>query len=90
MRDARSDANQAEIMDALRAVGAEVESLHRVGRGCPDLLVGIFGKNYLMEIKSPRGRLLVTQRIWHRRWPGQVCVVRSVEDALRVIGVEYV
>ena len=39
-RAARTDANQAEIVAALRGVGASVQPLHAVGQGCPDLLVG--------------------------------------------------
>lgn len=43
------DANQPEIVAALHAVGATVQHLHEVGHGCPDILVGFRGKNYLID-----------------------------------------
>ena len=85
-RAARVDANQAEIVEALRQVGASVQLLHRVGGGCPDILVGYRGQNWLMEIKLPTGRVRQGQREWHQQWRGHVAVVYSVGDALRVIG----
>lgn len=87
---AKVDKNQAAIVEALQRMGANVESLADVGRGVPDLLVGYAGRLILLEIKSrPRARLTTSQAIWHRRWAGYpVYVVRSVEEALRVIGFE--
>ena len=84
----RSDANQQAIVDALRAAGAEVESLHEVGGGVPDLLVGWRTANYLLEVKSARGKLNERQIEWHGGWKGQVAVVRTVEDAMTAIGME--
>ena len=49
---ARVDANQPVIVAALRAIGATVQHLHAVGQGCPDILVGYDGVNFLMEIKD--------------------------------------
>ncbi len=90
-RAARIDANQREIIRALRAVGATVEPLHFVGRGFPDILVGFRGRNYLIEIKDgtkppSKRRLTKDERAWHERWRGQVAVAESVDDALRIIG----
>ena len=97
-RASKTDTNQAEIVEALRAAGASVECLHAVGEGVPDLLIG-FGRevwysegeqneeiNILMEVKSDTGKLTPDQIEWHDAWPGQVAIVRSVEEALRVIG----
>lgn len=42
----RTDGNQAEIVRALRSAGATVQTLHTVGKGCPDLVVGFRGNNY--------------------------------------------
>lgn len=94
-RSSRVDANQPEIVSALRDIGCSVESLHRVGGGVPDILVGYRGRNYLMEIKNPeavnrqRGsQLLPEQSAWHNAWRGlPVAVVRSINDALEVLGV---
>ena len=87
--DAKADRNQREIMEALRQVGATVVSLHRVGQGVPDLLVGFRGQNYLIEVKNPQGRgrrLTEAEARFMETWRGQVAVVASVEEALRVIG----
>lgn len=83
---AKVDSNQAEIVDALRECGACVQHLHIVGAGCPDLLVGYRGVNYLLEIKSGDGRLTPREAGWHLTWRGQVAVVRNPIEALRVIG----
>jgi hypothetical protein len=85
-RASRVDANQREIVQALRDVGALVQHTHELGRGCPDLLVAFRGHLYWMEIKTPTGTLTADEREWHRDWAGTVYVVRSVDDALRVIG----
>jgi hypothetical protein len=66
----RVDENQALIVQALRRVGAEVQSLASVGKGCPDLLCAFRGVNYLLEVKngmlSPsKRRLTVDEAAWH-------------------------
>lgn len=83
-RAARTDANQAEIVTALRKSGCQVESLAKLGRGVPDLLVSRAGKLKLLEVKTKRGDLTPDQRRWHALWP--VHVVRSPEEALRAVG----
>lgn len=90
---AKIDRNQPEIVAALRDVGASVEPLHRVGKGCPDLLVGFRGVNYLLEVKdgelAPSDRKLTqAQAEWHPAWRGSATVVLSADDALKAIGVE--
>jgi len=82
----RVDANQAEIVDALRKVGATVLHLHEVGEGCPDIVAGFRGVNYLIEIKTIKGKINRMQREWHYLWRGQICVVRTVDEALEAIG----
>jgi hypothetical protein len=89
-RSARSDANQRQIVDALRRVGARVQHLHAVGGGCPDLLVAYRRRLYLLEVKTSAGVLTEEQAAWWREWmphaDGALHVVRSVNDALRAIG----
>jgi len=84
----RIDANQPEIVAALRSAGCTVRSLAGVGMGCPDLLVGRNGQNYLLEVKSGRGRGKLTplEDAFHSHWRGQVAIVRSAEEALKVVG----
>ena len=90
-RAAKIDACQPEIVKALRSAGVSVQPLHTVGKGCPDLLVGVRGMNLLMEVKDgslPPSRRCKTpdQETWHADWRGQVCVVESVEQALNAVG----
>ena len=54
-RAAKVDANQTEIIAALRQSGAAVVSLAFAGQGIPDLLVSFKGLTLLMEIKSAKG-----------------------------------
>ena len=87
---ARIDANQVEIVDALRKAGGMVQHLHRVGQGCPDILVGFRGVNLLFEIKdgakSPsEQKLRAAQAEWHDAWRGQVAVVTSAEEAIAAL-----
>ena len=93
-RAAKVDSNQAEIVTALRGAGATVQHLHTVGKGCPDILVGHQNQNILMEIKdgslSPsRQKLTADEQSWHDAWRGTVSVVRSVNEALTLIGCAY-
>jgi len=90
-RAAKVDRNQPEIVQALRLVGATVQVLHTVGGGCPDILIGYRGQNWLAEIKdhlaAPSDRRLNPgQVIWHDAWRGQVAKVETVKEALELIG----
>jgi hypothetical protein len=92
-RGARLDENHHEIVDALRAVGADVLSTADLGKGVPDLVVAFRGTVYLIEIKNPkscygRGGLNKLQRKWAATWTGaMVHVVKSIDEALHVIGI---
>lgn len=81
----RVDANQMAVVEALRGMGAGVTLLHRVGYGCPDLLVGFRGRNFLFEVKIPKGRVKATQEAWFHNWPGQAHIVRTPEEAIRTV-----
>ena len=92
-RAAKVDANQTQVVEALRAAGATVQSLAAVGQGVPDLLVGFQGQTILMEVKDGRKppserRLTEDQLKWHGEWRGgPLAVVDGVDAALRVLGV---
>ena len=87
----RVDDNQSKIVKALRAEGWSVTHLHSVGKGCPDLLVGLNKNgvkyNFLLEVKdgSKSWKLTPDQVIWHYNWQGQVDVVTSPENAVETI-----
>lgn len=85
----KADLNQARIVSALREIGASVEILAAAGHGCPDLLVGYAGANYLLEVKSKKGKLTPDQERWHGFWRGQVGVVRTIGEALDVLKVKW-
>lgn len=87
-RNARVDTNHKEIADALRAVGASVVSLAAIGRGVPDLLIGFRGGNYLLEIKTAKGKLTPDQTEFTALYRGSVVVVRSVAEAYAAIGIK--
>jgi Holliday junction resolvase len=82
---ARVDANHKEIVDALRDIGASVVSLAPIGKGCPDLLVGYRGRNYLLEVKTEKGALKPLQVTFAELWRGQVVVVRSIDEAIMAV-----
>ncbi len=90
---AKIDRNQPGIVRALRSVGATVTSLAAVGKGCPDILVGRHGVNYLLEIKDgekipSKRKLTPAEQAWHDMWKGQVSMVKNEDEALRAIGVD--
>lgn len=89
----KTDANHADIVDALRRVGASVVSLANVGNGVPDLLVGFNGRTCLLEIKDgskpPSHQTLTKAQLdFISVWRGSsIAIVNSVDGALRVLGV---
>lgn len=90
VRAARVDRNQREIVEALRKAGCSVRSLAACGNGIPDLLVGLAGKNFLMEVKdgdkAPSRRALTpAQKKFFRDWRGQIARVETVHDALDAV-----
>ena len=86
MRAQRVDANQRQVMQALRAIGADVLFIgHPV-----DLLVGYRGENWLLEVKDgskpPSARRLTkAQAPFVDTWRGRVAVVKSVDEAIKAI-----
>ena len=68
-RAAKIDANQTEIVKALRQVGASVQSLASTGKGCPDLLVGFRGVNWLLEIKDGQ-KVKSARKLTDDKWFG--------------------
>lgn len=89
-RAAKRDDNHVDVVNALRQLGCTVQDLASVGDGCPDILVGFRGRNLCLEIKDgakpPSARKLTPEQIiWHGQWRGQVVIVESVEQAVRVV-----
>ena len=80
-RAPRIDANHAAIVEALREhPGVSVQSLAGVANGCPDLLVGVAGSTYVVEVKDgdkPLSHRSFTpdQVTWIEQWNGSPVVV---------------
>lgn len=90
MRARKIDENQPAIVDQLRQCGITVQVLSATGKGCPDLLCGVNGRNYLLELKNPdqpksSQALTADEAIWHNEWKGQVAIVRNIDEALAEI-----
>ncbi len=90
----RIDDNQSEIVEALRAIGCFVQSLAAIGKGCPDILVGVAHNRiwYVFEIKDgakpPSARKLTPdEQTWHARAKlfAPVYVVESAEQAIKIV-----
>lgn len=89
-RAARTDANHAAIVAALRKIGCEVTDLSAVGGGVPDLLVSYRKQWLVVEVKDgakapSRRRLTADQERWHARQHAWVLVVESPEQAIQVV-----
>ena len=83
-RNAKRDANEPEIISALRQAGATVRTIS--GAGIPDSLIGFRGKTYLAEIKSEKGTLTKPQEKFFAEWRGFPPVIfRSVDDVIQWI-----
>jgi len=92
MRAAKVDANQGEIVKALRTFGVSVQPLHTVGGGVPDLLCGLLGFTFLIEVKDgskvPSAQKLTPDQIeWHACWKAPVHIVNSIDAALAVVAI---
>lgn len=80
---AKRDANELEIVNGLRAIGASVVFLS--SKGIPDLLVCFRNKLYLMEVKMIKGKLTPDQVDFHAKWGGDIYVIKSLEEAINIL-----
>jgi len=83
---AKVDSNQVAIVEALRAVGASVLILSRVGQGCADLCAGFRGRNFFLEVKTDKGKLTPAEKEFQDSWNGNYAIVRTADEALKAIG----
>lgn len=86
MRAKRKDTNQPELEQALRDLGFSVQSMHELGKGVPDLLVGLYGVNFVLEVKHDNAALTEPEIDWHKDWKGQVRIVQGAEETLTYVG----
>lgn len=87
---ARVDANQAEIVSALRAIGASVLLTFQL-KNCFDILVGYRKQTFLFEIKDPAQppsarQLTAGEAKFKAEWRGsEYHVIETFEQALAII-----
>jgi len=84
----RVDLNQQEIVDALRAIGCDVEVIGRP----VDLLVGYRKRNFLIEVKREGAyvdKRQKEQRDFIKNWRGQVRQLDTPEEAIRLVTRAY-
>lgn len=88
-RAARRDANEDQVVSALQACGAHVETINDAGRF--DLLVWYRGHTLLLEVKDGRKppsarQLSPAEQKFHERWPGNnLHIVTGPEEALELL-----
>ena len=86
MNPGRVDKNQQQIVSALRKLGCSVAITSDVGVGFPDLVIGLNGVNFMVELKSEGGKLRESQVKFHKKWQGQIATCWNLEEVLKVIG----
>jgi hypothetical protein len=89
----RKDTNHKEIVKVLKDCGITVWDAAHIGGGFPDLVISHKGKLMLLEIKDgskpPSARKLTDDEAkFHAKFHGHCHVIESVDDILRLIGVE--
>lgn len=82
-RAAKIDANQHELVEALKRIGARC---YFIGKPL-DLLVGFRGRNILLEVKNAEGkdRLTREQEEFISTWNGELHVCRTVDEAIDAV-----
>jgi hypothetical protein len=79
------DANQKEIVAALRQMGATVWITSDCGHGAPDIICGYSGRSYLFELKSSGGRMTTDEIEWRDKWRGNYYVITTAEQAIEIM-----
>ena len=79
------DANQEEIVKAMRQIGAKVTSLARLGHGVSDLLVSFRQRWLVMEVKTADGKLTPDEKEWVGDQRAPVYIVRSPLEAVAIL-----
>lgn len=88
-RAARRDANEPQVIAALRAAGAYVKQIN--DEGAFDLLCWHGGRTFLLEVKDgskpPSARTLSpAEQKFHDEWPGvNLHIVTSHQEALDIL-----
>lgn len=86
----RVDSNQSNLVAVIRNMGVSVLIMSDLGHGAPDLLLGVSGKNALVELKdgnkpSSARKLTPLEEKFFAEWRGQVCVISTIAEAVTLI-----
>lgn len=86
----KTDSTSKIICETLRDAGCKVTQIASASgeKGIPDILVSFRGQWFVAEIKGPRGVLSTEQVRWHAESRAKVHILKTVDDALSMIGVE--
>jgi len=84
-RAAKVDANQPEIVKALRAINGVTVEL-----GMDDLLIGYKGANYWIELKEvgKEKQIKPHQAMLAEKWKGQYLITSSLDEILELMGIQ--
>lgn len=92
VRRGRKDGNHNTIKQALESMGCSIADLYDAGLpGFPDFVVGISGRNLLVDVKNPETRygragLNENQTAFDREWRGDVVhIVRTLDDVVDLV-----
>lgn len=89
-RAAKIDRNQPELVDMARRMGASVWITAALGKGAPDVVLGLPRANVLVEVKDgllppSKRRLTPDEAEFHANWRGPIAVVETAEDLVRLM-----
>lgn len=81
---ANKDYNHDQVVEWFKNHGFGVIDSHMLGGGFPDLIVGRGGVMFLVEVKNPKRRIILTklQKEFHAEWP--VSIVSNHDDLERL------
>lgn len=87
---ARADSNHTQIVKAFRDCGASVMDTKQLGKGAPDIVIGLNKQCVAIEIKDgakvPSQRKLTPDEVkFHDEWQGWIEIVYSVDDVINLV-----
>lgn len=85
-RYARRDSNEPALVKTIKHFGATWLSLSIVNG--PDGLIGWRGRNYLVEVKTVKGKHKPGQTVFAETWAGTIHVLRTENDVCELLGID--
>ena len=85
--NARRDANEPEIVALFEAAGW---SVYRLSKPLDLLVSTTQGVTFLVEVKTPKGKLKPSQADFIRTWPGKCYVCKCAIEAQAIVQAEAI